>query len=76
MSHGAPHCMNIQSFIDLWGEICDDEYRLIQELESEHIGKMDVRFPTSHNKILSNTAFDAASKLSSEAIFDGNCSSS
>jgi len=64
--------MNIQSFIDLWSEICDNEYRLIQELETEDISKRDFRYPTSHDMILSNTAFDTASKLSPEHIFDGN----
>lgn len=64
--------MNIQSFIDLWGEVCDNEYRILQELESDDVGKTDFRHPTPHTTILSSAAFDAASKLSPELIFDGN----
>ena len=64
--------MKIQSFIDLWSEICDNELRLIQELETEDISKRDFRYPTAQDTILSSTAFDAASKLSPELIFDGN----
>lgn len=67
--------MKIQSFIELWSEICDNELRLLQELETEDVSKRDFRYPTAQDMILSRTAFDAASKLSPELIFDGTFNS-